>query len=49
MQWRAKILEAHEANLMEDSGQRLKITKESLEFDLRPFEIKTFKVRLAKR
>jgi alpha-mannosidase len=49
MTWHAKILEAHEANLMEDSGNRVKTARDSLEFNLHPFEIKTFKLRLAKR
>ena len=49
MKWQIKILEAHEVNLMEVSGQRLKIAKDTLEFNLHPFQIKTFKLRLAKR
>jgi alpha-mannosidase len=42
----AKVLSAHEANLMEDSGAVEKIRQDTLRFDLHPFEIKTFKVRL---
>ena len=41
-----KVLSAHEANLMEDAGAKLKVERDVLRFDLRRFEIKTFKVRL---
>jgi alpha-mannosidase len=41
-----KVLSAHEANLVEDTGPKLKVEKNVLRFDLRRFEIKTFKVRL---
>jgi alpha-mannosidase len=46
IQWHAKVLSANEANLMEDSGAKLKLSRDTLQFDLHPFEIKTFKVRL---
>jgi len=42
----AKASSAHEANLMEDSGPKLKLQNHTLRFDLRPFEIKTFKLKL---
>ena len=42
----AKILSAHEANLMEDSGRRLKTVNDAVQVDLHPFEIKTLKLRL---
>ncbi len=42
----ATIVAAHEANLLEDSGRELKINKSTLDFDLHPFEIKTFKLSL---
>jgi alpha-mannosidase len=42
----ARILAAHEANLLEDSDRELKINKNTLDFDLHPFEIKTFKLSL---
>jgi alpha-mannosidase len=42
----AKVLSANEANLMEDSGAKVKVSQHTLQFDLHPFEIKTFKVRL---
>jgi alpha-mannosidase len=41
-----KVLSAHEANLMEDAVAKLKVEKNVLRFDLRRFEIKTFKLRL---
>jgi alpha-mannosidase len=42
----AKILSAREANLMEDAGDVIKAVGDSLQFDLRPFEIKTIRLRL---
>ena len=42
----AKLLSANEANLMEDTGKKLKTQDNSIHFDLHPFEIKTFKLRL---
>jgi alpha-mannosidase len=42
----AKVIGAYEANLMEDSGKKLKVQNDTVTFDLHPFEIKTFKVRL---
>jgi alpha-mannosidase len=42
----AEVLAANEANLMEDTGKKLKWRDDSIHFDLHPFEIKTFKVRL---
>ena len=42
----ARILSACEANLMEDSGRRLKVVNDSIAFDLHPFEIKTLKLTL---
>jgi len=44
----ARILSAHEANLMEDAGLRVKAANDTLVFDLHPFEIKTFKLNLKK-
>jgi len=43
---RAKVLSANEANLMEDTGEKLKTQDDSIQFNLHPFEIKTFKFRL---
>ena len=43
---RAKVLAANEANLMEDAGAKLAVTKDAVQFDLHPFEIKTVKLRL---
>jgi alpha-mannosidase len=42
----AKVLSANKANLMEDSGAKMTVRQNILQFDLHPFEIKTFKVRL---
>jgi hypothetical protein len=42
----AKITSAQEVNLMEDSGRELSIVDNTLYFDLRPYEIKTFKLQL---
>jgi alpha-mannosidase len=46
LQLHAKVLSANEANLMEDAGMKLKVRKDAVQFDLHPFEIKTFKLRL---
>jgi alpha-mannosidase len=47
LQLHAKILAANEANLLEDPGRKLKFSNHGeLHFDLHPFEIKTFKLRL---
>ena len=43
---RARVAGANEANLLEDSGRRLKIQTDTVQFDLRPFEIKTLKLQL---
>jgi alpha-mannosidase len=40
------IVTAEEVNLLEDAGPTCPITDKSLQFELRPFEIKTLKVRL---
>ena len=42
----AKITLAHEANLMEDAGALVKPDENSWQFQLHPFEIKTFKLKL---
>lgn len=42
----AKIISANEVNLMEDVGAKMKVANNTLRFDLHPFEIKTFKLRL---
>jgi alpha-mannosidase len=41
-----RIRHACEANLLEDSGSALKIKKDTIRFDLHPFEIKTVKLKL---
>jgi alpha-mannosidase len=42
----ARVLSANEANLMEDSGAKVTVRQNTLQFDLHPFEIKTFKLQL---
>jgi alpha-mannosidase len=42
----APVTTAHECNLIEDTGRKLEVNNDTLQFDLRPFEIKTFKLQL---
>jgi alpha-mannosidase len=42
----AEVASAHEADLMEDDGSSLPIRDNSLQFDLGPYQIKTFKLKL---
>jgi len=42
--WRLPIGEVYEANLIEDTGARLDAQRDSFSFDLKPYEIKTFKL-----
>jgi alpha-mannosidase len=42
----APVTTAHECNLIEDTGRKLEVSNDTLQFDLRPFEIKTFKLQL---
>ena len=44
--FKARIAAACEANLLEDSGRSLKVKKNTVSFDLHPFEIKTIKLSL---
>jgi alpha-mannosidase len=46
IKFQGKVTSAHEANLMEDLGRRLETANNTLSFDLGPFEIKTFLLRL---
>ena len=46
IRFKPRIDAAFEANLLEDSGRPLKIEKNTVRFDLHPFEIKTIKLRL---
>jgi len=41
----AKIISANEANLVEDTGAKMKVAMNTVQFDLKPYEIKTFKFR----
>jgi alpha-mannosidase len=43
---RARVAAANEANLLEDSGRKLKVQSDSVQFDLHPFEIKTISLQL---
>ena len=40
------IAEAHEANLIEDAGAAIATSSDAMTFDLKPFEIRTFKFRV---
>jgi len=42
----ARIAAARDANLMEDSGRRLRVSDDTFQIDLHPFEIKTIKLQL---
>jgi len=42
---KAKISSANEANLIEDTGREMKFGMDTVQFDLGPYEIKTFKFR----
>jgi len=42
----ARVTSAREVNLVEDAGRKLKPKGKTLRFDLRPFEIKTFELRV---
>jgi len=44
--WHVALDEVHETNLIEDLQSRVAAERESFQFDLKPYEIKTFKVRL---
>jgi alpha-mannosidase len=44
--WRTPISDVHEANLIEDSGAPLSAEHDSFTFDLKPYEIRTFKLKL---
>ena len=42
-----RVASANESNLMEDTGRKMEVQNDTLQFDLHPFEIKTFKLQLA--
>lgn len=44
--WHTRISAVHESNLIEDTGARVDAQPQDLQFDLRPYEIRTFKTRL---
>jgi alpha-mannosidase len=43
---RGKVTSAEESNLIEDAGRKLSASNDTLQFDMGPYEIKTFKLRL---
>ncbi|MBA3753339.1 MAG: hypothetical protein H0X01_04215, partial [Nitrospira sp.] len=43
---RGSLTKAEEVNLMEDPGHDLTVAENGFTFDLKPFEIKTFRVQL---
>lgn len=46
IRFNADVLSTNETNLMEDVGAKLEVAQNTIRFDLRPFEIKTFSLRL---
>jgi len=44
--WRAQVSEVNAANLIEDAGERVAAQGDGFAFDLKPYEIKTFKLHL---
>ncbi len=44
--WQTPIAQVHEANLIEDAGASVTSQRESFAFDLKPYEIKTFKLTI---
>jgi alpha-mannosidase len=44
--WRVPISQVHETNLIEDTGDRIDAQPEGFTFDLKPYEIKSFKLSL---
>ena len=42
--WHAAISQVHEANLIEDTGASVNAQADGFAFDLKPYEIKTFKL-----
>jgi len=42
----AQVVAAEEVNLMEDPGRKLAVADNTVQVDLRPFEIKTIKFQL---
>lgn len=43
------VVSVHEANLIEDPGNGMTVSGNAFSFDLRPYQIKTFRVRFANR
>ncbi len=49
MHFAVPVAEVRNANLMEDPSSEVPLRENAFTFDLRPYEIKTFRLRLAKR
>jgi alpha-mannosidase len=49
MHFTRRVVAARAANLIEDPGEQLAVRDNAVSFDLRPYDIKTFRVRLADR
>jgi alpha-mannosidase len=45
----ARLLEAQETDLLENAQRELPVEDKTLRFDLGPFEVKTFRLRLGPR
>jgi hypothetical protein len=43
------VVAARDANLIEDPGREIPLHGNAFSFDLRPYEIKTFRLRFANR
>jgi len=43
---RGKVISAEESNLIEDAGRKIQIANDTIQLDLRGFEIKTLKLKL---
>jgi alpha-mannosidase len=48
LRFSVSVTSAEEVNLMEEAGRQLLVRDDSVTFDLAPFEIKTFRLRLGK-
>jgi hypothetical protein len=44
----AHVTGAWDSDLLETAGKRLRVTEDSVRFDLHPFEIKTIALRLSR-
>jgi alpha-mannosidase len=49
LEFNAKVLAANESDLLENLNAQLKVKQNGIQFDLHPFEIRTFRLRLARK